>query len=106
MSDLFIVDGQNLTKTIEAAPGQYGKCVIEYRAAGYGEFVAWGRVAGQGSAAVEKYTAELFAKFLLTINGEPLPAGKKLRPLLCDKIVDAILGYVGSDAEKSDVKNS
>lgn len=103
--DLFIDDGQTLTRTIEAIAGQHGKAVIEYRAAGYGEFVVWNRAAAQGGAAVEKYAAELFAKHLVSINGTALPTGKKLRPLLADKIVDSILGYVGSDEERADSKN-
>lgn len=108
MASVFIEDNYTATSTIEAVPGIHGEAKITYRPALNAKKRVWEAAAvSQSGEAHAKADVDLIRDHLESLNGERVPADRiaKIQPALMGKIIDRILGYVGSEEEKTDIKN-
>lgn len=109
MSSIFITDGYTRSKQIAAEAGLHPEAHIVYRPALSRARTELGLIVQSGSAErISRFESELIARHVDTISGEKMDVAKAgmLIPSLRVKVIDLILGYVGSDAEAADVKNS
>lgn len=105
---LFIDDGYTCTKTLDPAPGLFPKVEVVYRPGLSKARTELSIVSGSNNPTrIEETEAEIVSKHVVSLNGEPLTKEQalKLKPALRVNLLNLVLGYIGSDEEKADLKN-
>lgn len=109
MSALFLDDGYTQTQTVPARPGFHPAVEVVYRPALARVRHDYGVLAGAKDAAkIDAFEADLCAKYVVTLNGDPLDKGKagRLHPLVRADVVDLILSFApGSVPVEADGPN-
>jgi hypothetical protein len=105
MSSIYINDGYNAQKTIPEVPGLHPELVIEYREGDLPDQLEWTK-GGRSGEAQAKLALSIIGKRLIKLNGEDIPSDKlaKLKPVIVNHMLDAILGYSPAD-QRADQKN-
>lgn len=108
MSDLFIEDGYQQTRTIPAVSGLHPDLLVVFRPALDKERNAY-RLKGHSSdpAVLDQHATDLIVKFIISLNGEELKDKARvarLKPAIRTHLTDLILGYIPAD-EVADAKN-
>jgi hypothetical protein len=104
MNEFLIPDGYTMFKHVEAVPGLFPAADVMYRPA---SSLERNQIALSSTAeAITRAEDAVIVKYLVSINGERWNGQGRLRPALRSMILNLILGYVGSDEERADLKNS
>jgi hypothetical protein len=103
MDDIYIPDGYNFAKTFPAQTGMHPEVQVLYRPA---PALERNRMSlARDAEALTRIEDEILGKYVKMIAGQPFDAKRPLRPQLRLLILNAVLGYSGSDEERKDLGN-
>lgn len=108
MSALFIDDGFTAARTLPARPGFHPEVLVEYRPALAKERLVYGSKAKGDPGTLDTYECDLLRKYVVTLNGAPLPpnSAARLHPLVRADVIDLILSVTPSDEAERESKSS
>lgn len=97
---LFIDDGYTRSKRLPARPGLHPAVDVVFRPALQAARIEYGTKARGEPKVVDAAEVAFLEKYLVSLNGEPVPKDKlgRLHPLVRVDVLDLILSYTAAEA--------